>query len=77
MKLSKILTLIKKDRLKSSQGFSLVELMVVVAIIGILAAIAIPNYQKFQARSRQTEAKTTLGGFYILHKESLFQNGIT
>ena len=64
MKLSKLLNLIEKDRLKSSQGFSLVVLMVVVAFIGILAAIAIPNFQRFQSRSRQTEAKTTLGGLY-------------
>ena len=56
--------LLKKYKRKNQKGFSLVELMVVVAIIGILAAIAIPNYQKFQAKSRQTEAKITLGGLY-------------
>lgn len=43
-----------------SRGFSLVELMVVVAIIGILSSIAIPNFKKFQAKARQTEAKTNL-----------------
>ena len=35
--------------------------MVVVAIIGVLAAVAVPNYQKFQAKARQTEAKSGLG----------------
>jgi type IV pilus assembly protein PilA len=50
--------------LKNKKGFSLVELMIVVAIIGILAAIAIPNYQKFQERSRQSEAKGNLSGIF-------------
>ena len=51
-------------KLKNQKGFSLVELMVVVAIIGILAAIAIPNYQKFQRKSQQVEAKTMMSGLY-------------
>ena len=46
------------------QGFTLIELMIVVAIIGILAAIAIPNFLKFQAKSKMSEAKTNLGAIY-------------
>ncbi len=46
-------------------GFTLIELMIVVAIIGILAAIAIPNFLRYQARSRQSEAKTNLGAVFV------------
>lgn len=53
---------------KAQGGFSLVELMVVVAIIGILAAIAIPSVNKYMAKARQSEAKTNLSSIYTAQK---------
>jgi len=49
----------------NAPGFTLIELMIVVAIVGILSAIAIPNFVKFQCRSKQTEARSALTALYV------------
>jgi len=54
----------KKFLVKNERGFTLVELMVVVAIIGILSAIAVPNFKKYQAKAKQSEAKIQLAAAY-------------
>jgi type IV pilus assembly protein PilA len=53
-----------KTNINTDQGFTLVELMVVVAIIGILSAVAIPNFQQYQARSKTSEARLQLASLY-------------
>lgn len=55
---------------KIKKGFTLIELMIVVAIIGILAAIAIPNFVKFQAKTKQKEADTQLKAIFTAQKSN-------
>jgi type IV pilus assembly protein PilA len=55
-------------KVSNQKGFSLIELMVVVAIIGILATVADPQVNKFMAKARQSEAKTNLGTLFTTEK---------
>ena len=45
---------------KQNKGFTLIELMIVVAIIGILAAIAYPSYQEYVRRTKRTDAQADM-----------------
>lgn len=56
--------------MKKSQGFTLIELMIVVAIVGILAAIALPAYQDYVVRSRVSEAMVAASAAKIMVAEN-------
>jgi len=62
---------------KAQQGFTLIELMIVVAIVGILAAIALPAYQDYIARSKTTEATAALDSYKTSVTEYLSSEGPT
>lgn len=62
--------------MKRDSGFTLIELMIVVAIIGILATIAVPNYTEYIKRSRITEATSTLSDLRV-NLEQYFQDNRT
>ena len=64
-------------KIQRNKGFTLIELMVVVAIIGILIAIAIPQYQKYQARSAVSAALDTTRPIKLAYQEYLSLNDAT
>lgn len=61
--------------MKTQRGFTLIELMIVVAIIGILAAIALPAYQDYTVRSRVSELAVMASGMKATVGDNIANNG--
>lgn len=67
---------IKRKLCRQQTGFTLIELMIVVAVIGILAAIAVPNYSDYIKRGKAAEATSNLGTLRV-KMEQYFQDNRT
>ncbi len=65
------------NRSKSTgpNGFTLIELMIVVAIIGILASVAIPSFARYQLRAKSTEVKANLSAIRIVEEAIFSESG--
>ncbi|MDP8261076.1 MAG: prepilin-type N-terminal cleavage/methylation domain-containing protein [Candidatus Kappaea frigidicola] len=62
--------------MKRRRGFTLIEMMIVVAIIALLATIAIPNYINFQLRAKTSEAKSSLGAIRTCEEAYKAENDV-
>ena len=65
----------KVSNWKNEEGFTLIELLIVIAIIGILAAIAIPQFNQYKARAYDTASKADLHNIYLACKAYWSDNG--
>jgi type IV pilus assembly protein PilA len=64
-----------REKNKREEGFTLIELLIVIAIIGILAAIAIPQFNQYKARAYDTASKADLHNIYLACKAFWSDNG--
>ena len=61
--------------MKNESGFSLIELLITVVIIGVLAAMGVPQYRKMVSKSRSAEAKVMLGAIFTAEQATLAEYG--
>ncbi len=62
--------------MRNEKGFTLIELMIVIAIIGILAAVAIPSYQNYTKRAKASEAKIMLDAIRTTQETYFAENNL-